>query len=58
MVNRGGPDRPLDDSELTAKFIDCAKRAVPADVVESLRRVIQELPDGSAAAIAKLARAA
>jgi 2-methylcitrate dehydratase PrpD len=24
MVNRGGPDRPLDDWELAAKFTDCA----------------------------------
>src|SRR5262249_30279131 len=37
MVNRGGPDRPLDDSELATKFIDCANRAVPADVAGSLR---------------------
>jgi len=58
MVNRGGPDRPLDDSELAAKFIDCAKRAMPADVAGSLRRAIEELPGGSAAVIAELARAA
>jgi 2-methylcitrate dehydratase PrpD len=58
MVNRGAPGRPLDDSELAAKFIDCAKRALPADAAGSLRRAIEELPGGSAAAIARLARAA
>ena len=44
--------------ELAAKFIDCAKRALPADVVGSLRRAIEELPGGSAAVIARLATAA
>jgi hypothetical protein len=29
------PARPLDDSELAAKFIDCAKREMPADVAGS-----------------------
>jgi antirestriction protein ArdC len=57
-ITRTGTDGDTGDSELAAKFIDCAKRAMPADVAGSLRRAIEELPCGSAAVIAQLARAA
>jgi len=54
MVNRGGPDRPLDDVELAAKFEDCAKRALPPHVMGSLRKAIENLPAAGAVTLAEL----
>jgi hypothetical protein len=56
-VNRGGPDRPLDDAELADKFEDYAKRTLPPHAVGSLRRAIEHLPVGDAMTLAKLLRA-
>jgi len=58
MVNRGGPGRPLDDSELAAKFDDCAKRALPPEVIGSLRIAIEGLPGADARTLAQVLRAA
>ena len=54
MVNRGGPDKPLEEGELVAKFDDCAERGLPPHIVRSLRRAIEDLPSGSAARLAQL----
>ena len=50
MVNRGGPDRPLDYEEVVAKYHDNAKRALPAPAVDSLRAAIDKLPEGKSIA--------
>ena len=54
MVNRGGPDKPLEEGELVAKFDDCAERGRPPHIVRSLRTAIEDLPSGSAARLAQL----
>ena len=54
MVNRGGPDKPLEEGELVAKFDDCAERGLPPHIVRSLRTAIEDLPSGSAARLAQL----
>jgi hypothetical protein len=55
-VNRGGPEKPLEDGELAAKFDDCAERGLPPHIVRSLRTAIEDLPSGSAARLAQLFR--
>lgn len=47
MTNRGGPDRPLSDSELAGKFCDNAKRSFAAPTVEAVREAVQRLPEQS-----------
>src|SRR6516165_900085 len=54
MVNRGGPDKPLEEGELVAKFDDCVERGLPPHIVRSLRTAIEDLPSGSAARLAQL----
>jgi 2-methylcitrate dehydratase PrpD len=55
MVNRGGPQNPLDENEVAAKFGDNAKRALPPAAAESLRLMIESLPGaGTATDIARL----
>ena len=56
MVNRGGPDRPLMDAELVAKFAGNVKHALPLRVAETLRNAIQALPEGNILEIAELFR--
>src|SRR5215468_7046272 len=56
MVNRGGPDKPLEEGELVAKFDDCAERGLPPHIVRSLRTAIEDLPSGSAARLAQLVK--
>lgn len=43
LANRGGPDRPLGDDELAAKFRDNAGRALEADAVQVLEDAIARL---------------
>jgi 2-methylcitrate dehydratase PrpD len=40
---KGQPGNPLTDAELTAKFRDCAARALPADRAESILTAVQRL---------------
>ena len=56
MVNRDGPDKPLEEGELVAKFDDCVERGLPPHIVRSLRTAIDDLPSGSAARLAQLFR--
>jgi hypothetical protein len=55
MVNRGGPDRPLDDRELAAKLADCAERVLSAADVKSVRAAIESLPSVGTGALANAA---
>jgi 2-methylcitrate dehydratase PrpD len=43
LTNRGGPDNPLSDAELAAKFTDNAARVLPADAVEDVRAAASAL---------------
>lgn len=43
MSNRGGPDRPLSDEELTVKFEDNASRALAQPEVEQLQETVSSL---------------
>lgn len=45
MTNRGGPDRPLTDSELAGKFRDNARRTFADPAVEAVREGVQRLPE-------------
>src|SRR5262249_60330746 len=56
MVTRGGPEKPLEEGELVAKFDDCAERGLPPHIVRSLRTAIEDLPSGSAARLAQLVK--
>jgi hypothetical protein len=58
MVNRGGPDRPLDDKELASKFADNAGRALSAQDAGRLLDAIAALPDIPVAHITSLFRLA
>ncbi|MFL5256314.1 MAG: MmgE/PrpD family protein [Rhodopila sp.] len=58
MVNRGGPDRPLDDKELASKFADNAGRALSAQDAGRLLDAITALPDIPVAHITSLFRLA
>ncbi|MDQ4042859.1 MAG: MmgE/PrpD family protein, partial [Actinomycetota bacterium] len=41
--NRGGPENPLSDEELEAKFYENAERALPEEQIEELRSALQKL---------------
>lgn len=41
----GYPDRPLSDEQLTGKFRECARQALPGEVVESALMAIRRLPE-------------
>jgi hypothetical protein len=58
MVNRGGPDRPLDGKELASKFADNARRALSAQEAGRLHDAIEALPDITVAHITSLFRLA
>jgi 2-methylcitrate dehydratase PrpD len=40
-----GPDNPLSDEALTAKFANCAARALPRDAIEPLTRLLMSLDE-------------
>ena len=46
MVNRGGPQRPLSDEELNAKFADNVKYQLDERGAEALRSAVRSLDDG------------
>jgi len=52
LDNRGGPERPLSDDELAAKFLGNARRALPEDTAVALAHAIRSLPDLPSAATA------
>jgi len=55
MVNRGGPDKPLNYEEVATKFHDNAKLALPSASVQSLRVATDKLPERTSVAdIARL----
>lgn len=43
LTNRGGPDRPLTDAEILAKFTDNAATAVPGEQIARFRRLVDDL---------------
>ena len=45
LVNRGGPDRPLSDAELTAKFRDNALRSLDAEAAGKIEDATTRLDD-------------
>lgn len=45
LTNRGGPQRPLSDAELRAKFRDCAERQLSGDAVERVDLLLDGLLD-------------
>jgi 2-methylcitrate dehydratase PrpD len=55
---RGHPETPMSDAEMEAKFLACARRAVPAERAAALLAEIQALPSrGSLAGLLALLRA-
>ncbi len=49
LANRGGPERPLTDDELAAKFRDNAAVSVDAPTADAIRAAVDGLADGVAA---------
>lgn len=47
LVNRGSPERPLSDEELTAKFRDNAARVLDKNAIAELQEAIFNLPSQS-----------
>lgn len=45
LTNRGGPERPLSDSELATKFEDAARRALPEDAVAQIADAAKRLDE-------------
>lgn len=45
LANRGGPDRPLTADELATKFRDNAERTFPPSAVDTVRQLVERLPD-------------
>jgi 2-methylcitrate dehydratase PrpD len=50
MVNRGGPQRPLSDGELNAKFADNVKHLLGARAAAGLQHAVWSLDDGGGVA--------
>jgi 2-methylcitrate dehydratase PrpD len=52
LTNRGGPDRPLTEDELTQKFLSNATRALPEETALQLAEALRRLPFAPHAATA------
>jgi len=53
-----GPDNPLPENALAAKFADCAGRALPSAQVERLQRLLLQLDEAPSLRVVTAAIAA
>jgi len=45
LINRGGPERPLSDDELAAKFSENSRRALAPNTTEALRLSLDRMTE-------------